>query len=195
MADLNRSRLLVVLVTVLTFAVAYQAYELDSMRRDLSEATTILRAMSGGQSLPLARTESNARPASPEATPKADSPAAPASPSATVQAAERVKSPVRAGQLPPTVDKTYTPKVTRVIDPKDPCRSGCQLAMQCALRNDRCPGIDTKNEATFLPACLSACRQDNALRAHLTGKTVCVDGLSALRAQVPAMDAACTHKK
>ena len=58
MPDLNRSGLLLALITVLTVAVAYQAYELDSIRSDLREATTVLRAMSGGQSFPLARTGS-----------------------------------------------------------------------------------------------------------------------------------------
>jgi len=192
MPDLNRSRLLLILTTVLTLAVAFQAYELSTIRSDLREATTVLRAMAGGQSVPIARGAETAETAAAEPAPKGGTETAAAAPGKS--ATQRVKSTVRPGQLPPTVDKTYTPKAAAVVDPKDPCVGACRVVFECGLHNGRCPGLGTKAEATIQPLCLSACRGDAALRTQLTGKTPCDGGLAALRGRVPAMDAACVHR-
>ncbi len=191
MPDLNRSTLLLTLTTVLTVAVAFQAYELSTIRSDLREATTVLRAMAGGQSVPIAHTSAPQATTTAETAPEVGLKGSTAASGKST--GRRVRSTVRPGQLPPTVDKTYTPKPAPVVDSKDPCTGACRVVFECGLHNGRCPGLSTKAEATIRPLCLAACRGDAALRTQLTGKSPCDGGLTALRGQVPALDAACVH--
>ena len=194
MADLNQSRLLLVLTSVLTLAVGYQAYELSSIRGDLREATTVLRAMSAGKIVPLGR------PETPESAPAPTGPASGTAKSAQEPKAApvsvRVTSPVREGQLPPNIDQTYTPKSPgKAASSGDRCASGCRAVLDCGLKDGRCPGLNTKIDGALAEACATACRGDPILGARLHDGDPCVAGLGALVKAMPALEQACAHAK
>jgi hypothetical protein len=193
MADLNRNRLLLVLASVLTLAVGFQAYELSSIRDELREATTVLRAMAG-KSAPIGRPATTEGPSAPTGAPSVTATPAPRAKPAPVSV--RVTSPVRDGQLPPTVDQTYTPKSPgKPASRRDPCVSGCRAVLDCGLKDGRCPRLDTKIDGVLSEACAKACRNDPQLGDRLQGSDPCGEGLGALQKALPALEKVCAHRE